>query len=215
MVEMFINENNCSICLDELEDTQKIKKLECNHLFHEKCIEEWAKVSGKTEECVMTWTCPICRENNTEQVIYDNNIHYLTLVTFKTNRLFIQIVTFSDFIVAAYMTLSGNFISFFYCICSLYGFNGATNFNINHLNSYAYFCFLTFFIRLIELSSILYMSTYTNKNTIAIQKILNNHFFMIMFFITTFLQLYMFIIITRMCNDIREYGDRLRYMINA
>lgn len=41
---------SCCICLD---DTEKpIKKLDCQHSFHNECIEEWKKTSK---------TCPICR----------------------------------------------------------------------------------------------------------------------------------------------------------
>jgi len=35
------NHESCSICIGEFEDTSKIKILNCSHLFHEVCIDEW------------------------------------------------------------------------------------------------------------------------------------------------------------------------------
>lgn len=44
--------NQCSICLEEYNDTDVVNKLNCNHIFHEKCINIWA---------VGNDTCPLCR----------------------------------------------------------------------------------------------------------------------------------------------------------
>jgi hypothetical protein len=66
--------NNCSICLLSL--INDIKKLSCNHSFHENCITDWLKL--KT-------SCPLCRslisipmENLTSlniTIIQTNNNH--------------------------------------------------------------------------------------------------------------------------------------------
>ena len=42
----------CSICLDNLDNNQKKLKY-CNHVFHEDCINEWTHTHN---------TCPVCRE---------------------------------------------------------------------------------------------------------------------------------------------------------
>tara|TARA_B100001287_G_C22495098_1_gene440830 strand:- start:38 stop:448 length:411 start_codon:yes stop_codon:yes gene_type:complete len=42
----------CSICLDE--EKNNLSKLECGHLYHKNCIEEWLEKD---------LTCPICRNN--------------------------------------------------------------------------------------------------------------------------------------------------------
>lgn len=49
-----LNDENkiCSICLEEYKNNDKIKKLDCNHIFHSECVKIW--LSNKT-------TCPICR----------------------------------------------------------------------------------------------------------------------------------------------------------
>jgi len=41
----------CSICLDKIQDEQKIIT-ECNHTFHNDCLLEWYKYKR---------TCPMCR----------------------------------------------------------------------------------------------------------------------------------------------------------
>lgn len=44
--------DECIICFDELIDTE-IKKLKCNHIYHNKCINDWLNKKN---------TCPICME---------------------------------------------------------------------------------------------------------------------------------------------------------
>jgi hypothetical protein len=51
------DDESCTICLDTFQHSEKIRTLICNHIFHEKCIDEWIK---KTERC------PNCNQN-----IYD------------------------------------------------------------------------------------------------------------------------------------------------
>lgn len=44
----------CSVCFDEFQvnTSDVVRKLPCNHLFHEKCIFPWLRING---------TCPVCR----------------------------------------------------------------------------------------------------------------------------------------------------------
>ncbi len=53
--EIKINENQCSICLEEM-DEHSIFELECKHTFHTKCIVGWFRTTDKK-------TCPMCRDN--------------------------------------------------------------------------------------------------------------------------------------------------------
>ena len=48
-----INNQECSICVESLNDNIAIK-LKCNHIFHKKCLEEWLKKSKNKD-------CPLCR----------------------------------------------------------------------------------------------------------------------------------------------------------
>ena len=63
--EIIYNESKdiqCCICLESLPVGQKIAKLDCKHIFHIKCINDWCK--RKT-------VCPLCRKSIN---ITDNNI---------------------------------------------------------------------------------------------------------------------------------------------
>ena len=53
--ESYLN-NECVICKDEFVLKQEVAMINCNHIFHKKCIDEWG--SFKNE-------CPICRTNIT------------------------------------------------------------------------------------------------------------------------------------------------------
>ena len=42
----------CPICLDEFQE-KKMIKINCGHLFHSQCIEQWITVNAR---------CPVCRK---------------------------------------------------------------------------------------------------------------------------------------------------------
>ena len=44
-------ETKCPICLDDFEKGSKFRKLKCNHLFCEECLEDWLEENKK---------CPVC-----------------------------------------------------------------------------------------------------------------------------------------------------------
>jgi E3 ubiquitin-protein ligase RHA2 len=50
----------CSICCENVKNTEYIRELNCNHTFHKKCIDKWLLCSMKEYEDVR---CPICRTN--------------------------------------------------------------------------------------------------------------------------------------------------------
>ena len=52
-VDKILNKE-CSICLDQFKQNTSILKLNCNHIFHYDCINEW--IFRKPE-------CPECRRN--------------------------------------------------------------------------------------------------------------------------------------------------------
>ena len=54
IIEYINVEEDCPICLEKLDG--KIGHLECNHYFHEKCLNQWVKNSINKD-------CPICRKN--------------------------------------------------------------------------------------------------------------------------------------------------------
>ncbi|GMI86617.1 hypothetical protein HRI_002331000 [Hibiscus trionum] len=45
--------NACTVCLSELEEGEKVRKLKCKHTFHKDCLDRWLQ---------QYWaTCPLCR----------------------------------------------------------------------------------------------------------------------------------------------------------
>ena len=48
-------QETCVICLDGLDENDKIRKLPCKHVFHKKCIDQWAFCNKMT--------CPICNDD--------------------------------------------------------------------------------------------------------------------------------------------------------
>jgi hypothetical protein len=50
-----INEKECSVCLEDFDNTKQICQLvQCRHLFHKTCIINWYNISNKL-------SCPFCR----------------------------------------------------------------------------------------------------------------------------------------------------------
>jgi len=47
--EVLIKE--CSICLDDFKQGENIIKLNCNHIFHYACINEWILIKPECPEC--------------------------------------------------------------------------------------------------------------------------------------------------------------------
>ena len=47
-----VNEKECIVCLEEFKDTENISKLDCNHSYHDDCIQEWFQKDR---------SCPLCR----------------------------------------------------------------------------------------------------------------------------------------------------------
>lgn len=45
-------DSECSICLGEFKDGEKCRQLECEHAFHEECIDQWLLKMNQ---------CPLCR----------------------------------------------------------------------------------------------------------------------------------------------------------
>lgn len=46
------DEEDCSICIEKININDDIRKLNCGHIFHKNCIDQWLVISP---------ICPICR----------------------------------------------------------------------------------------------------------------------------------------------------------
>ncbi|KAK8229332.1 hypothetical protein HDK90DRAFT_513545 [Phyllosticta capitalensis] len=42
----------CVICLEQIEDKEKVRALDCNHVFHQGCLDDWF--------CRWNEYCPLC-----------------------------------------------------------------------------------------------------------------------------------------------------------
>jgi hypothetical protein len=51
-------DDNCTICLEDIKKKEVIRRLICNHIFHRVCIDEWIKKKA---------TCPNCNHNIFEE----------------------------------------------------------------------------------------------------------------------------------------------------
>ena len=45
--------SDCVVCLSKLREGEEVRKLECRHVFHKRCLEGWL-------HC-LNFTCPLCR----------------------------------------------------------------------------------------------------------------------------------------------------------
>ena len=209
--------NNCSICLEEINSDDTIS-LECTHTFHNSCIEEWAKVSGKPKNDNFEWVCPLCRFTISDTLeesdsLNEVNIRDLTLVKFKRDRTFVQFITFTDFMFSFLLILGDNPFNIVYCVCSLYGYYGATHLNVGYLTSYSVFCGISFLLRFLSVINYFYVHNYRTNDMIINNSEMNSSFYLLFFFLTTFLQLYLMTVVTRMCTQIKQYDQQIRYMI--
>ena len=48
----------CAICFDIINLNDRIKILECDHIFHYDCINRWRKTSMTPDRL---YSCPVCR----------------------------------------------------------------------------------------------------------------------------------------------------------
>ena len=62
-------EHCCSICQQNIIDNELYSKLNCNHLFHNKCLKKWLSINN---------SCPMCRLE-LEETNHLGNLIYLTI----------------------------------------------------------------------------------------------------------------------------------------
>ena len=49
-------DDSCTICLNDYYDKEKILKLKCNHIFHEKCIKTWFEKKSNCPNCITSFS---------------------------------------------------------------------------------------------------------------------------------------------------------------
>ena len=64
-------ESECSICIEPIVDSTKLIYLDCNHVFHKNCLQEWVKSQSKQDNTI---NCPLCRYTiiNNYKIVYNH-----------------------------------------------------------------------------------------------------------------------------------------------
>ena len=75
----------CSICFDDINENDK-KILNCNHVYHEECIEKWFSINHQ---------CPLCRKSKFDKTMkefeenyYMNNLKIERQIKLCKNKIF-------------------------------------------------------------------------------------------------------------------------------
>eukprot|EP00931_Biecheleriopsis_adriatica_P080209 TRINITY_DN53565_c0_g1_i1.p1 TRINITY_DN53565_c0_g1~~TRINITY_DN53565_c0_g1_i1.p1 ORF type:complete len:360 (+),score=57.63 TRINITY_DN53565_c0_g1_i1:108-1082(+) len=55
-----LGEEQCSVCLEDFDDTKEIRKMPCGHCFHTTCLKPWLS---------MNRNCPLCRKDVCEPAV--------------------------------------------------------------------------------------------------------------------------------------------------
>lgn len=61
----------CSICTEDIQSNQAIKKLKCNHKFHAECFDIWGNNGSDYV------SCPLCRRRYKKKHKYYNPPHFV------------------------------------------------------------------------------------------------------------------------------------------
>lgn len=86
-------ENNCCICLEEMNDLHETILLSCNHILHKKCLFSYIATNYKNEEVFNT--CPLCRKYISTNVQSNINIVHVKNMT-TSNKLLLILSVFTN-----------------------------------------------------------------------------------------------------------------------
>jgi len=193
------NSSTCVICLEEIntEENRNNKVLECGHMYHNDCIQDWLRTDS---------SCPLCRaksnlitENSEVQVAYRLSVHRY-IARLKT----LQTVTFFDIILALFNLIylkhvSNLIIANFVCACA--GFIGTVSLNTCYIITYGLFRLLVF---VMFNSALYYNIDILEKSTIEVQVTYGSYFIFLWLFYSYIL--YTTFVVTR---DIRKFRSRV------
>ena len=204
--------NECSICLTSIENDNS-QTLPCNHTFHKTCIDEWYETSKieiyDYESSQIEWQCPLCRHTIIEEP--EGVFFEFSIIKFKQKRCYIKLFTSLDCISSfiSFFASQGNIFFILWFIFSFYGFTGAHNLNIHHLQLYSLFCFFPFMFKLLHLYIVL-----TNSKEIVIYPPNNDCISVISSSFSLLFQLYLMHCIYFLSIQLSVYKERLRLMFN-
>ena len=206
-------EEECSVCLEKINENDKVETLPCNHTFHLECIQEWYKESGieKIDSGTVSieWHCPLCRYTMTENADKDN-VLYFSIVKFRSNRNYIKCFALLDSACSlTSFVITGNAFYIMWFMCALYGYNGAHNFNIQHLRIYSCFCVIPFIFKILHMYDYL-----VHHSTIIIYPPNNTFITTTASIISLVLQIYLMHCIYFLSIHLAVFEDRIRQFID-
>lgn len=199
--------HECAICLISLGDeSNTIDTLECTHTFHKECIDEWVKTSYIESDNGIQWQCPLCRfVMYEEQECVDDTLLSLSVIKFKSKRLYIQLFTVIDIVLSLIALFATDDILFLlWVFCSCYGHSGATHFNIHHIRLYSWFCVFPIVFK------ISHLITHIDNRNIIIYPPNMACVLLIANIISVYLQLYLMYCIYFLSIHINVYHERLQ-----
>lgn len=63
-------DDQCSICLNDIKKNQHIQRLDCKHKFHNACFHQWCKSKSELSFGPVV-TCPLCRSKQKINFVTD------------------------------------------------------------------------------------------------------------------------------------------------
>jgi len=195
-------ENNttteCIICLENINSTTTNLTLNCQHTFHQNCIDKWFQTTTDS-------SCPICRtkiitnQPNIETTS-ENNITILNNINFHNERETILFLSSANILIDSIFLLSLSYdviiTSHTSFLINWIGFFGAYNLNTLYLKVYLFSWIINFLITLIEVS--INFETYLNYSIYLIASFVFRELFTI----------YVCIIISDLVQKINTYNNR-------
>ena len=186
----------CVICLENMDDKQTLLLLECTHIYHKECIDDWLNKSQ---------TCPMCRENIDKDI--DKNIDKDNTVECFINRYlcklyFMQYIAIVDLVTSGIIILIDQHGLLFFA-GAFWGFWGA--FRLNSM------CLIIYGLsRILTISMIGYKVGMYIKDDITRIYDANT----ILYCIVCTFYIYLGYIIYVLIRDMRKYKENISLLIN-
>lgn len=195
-------QDECAICLEALSpsdsDLKKIKTLNCNHTFHEECIQQWGEMSNNTAPCPLCRTVFTADDNKNETLVEE-----FTQITFKNERTFVLWLSGFDCIFSSINLILNNAVIvpqlMFPLINNSIGFYGALKLKPCYLYTYLISWILQFLGMVLN-----FQENYHTSNT----------YFVLLVTIIILFDVYVVVTIATLVRKIRIYKKRLQTRIN-
>lgn len=201
----------CCICIEKLGEIN-IKTLQCNHKFHEKCINSWLLYKNRNiSNSELELECPCCRateiikinEDNLDVLIWD--FSFITFCKRRNNlMLFCFISSFSSILSLLTQHSPSSIITI---AVSFYGFFGAVYLNVSLLFYYLLLSILDYIVKLFIIFKIFTpINNFNDKN--------NTKFILCILVFILFIHTYIIYITYYLRKNILQYHQYIKHLLN-